>query len=368
MMDLDRARRYMRDAGIDAIVATSPENVHYTSSSYIYTVLLIRDRMAFTVTPADGEQSYIVAGNEKNQAAQYTSIGDIRTYVEFQDYPMDALIDTLRAKGLEDKRIGLERTHLPSRHEEYLAEKLPRAEFVDAKGILDRLRMIKTADEIARLETAATATRKALESAFAAARAGDTEKQVANHIAENILEMGADFIPFLSVKTGKRFFTGHHMPGPTKLEAGNLIWCDYGALWNGYFSDLARTYAIGAPTPAQAENYHNLSEVYREVINNVRVGTPVSRLYEVCREGFEQHGVTLQMAHIGHSIGVELHEFPMISPTDTYEIQENMVLNIEPGYTKDGETIHIEDLILATSNGPRVLTGALAPEEIPVID
>ncbi len=78
--------------------------------------------------------------------------------------------------------------------------------------------------------------------------------------------------------------------------------------------------------------------------------------------------MSLEMAHIGHSIGVELHEHPMISPFDTHVIQENMVLNIEPGYTKDGETIHIEDLILSTKDGPRVLTGSLAPEEIPVID
>jgi Xaa-Pro aminopeptidase len=192
-------------------------------------------------------------------------------------------------------------------------------------------------------------------------------EQVANHIARNILEMGADFIPFLSVKTGERFFTGHHLPGATRLEPGNLIWCDYGALWNGYFSDLARTYAIGEPTKAQAENYRALSRIYREVIGNVTIGTPIKRLYEICREGFEATGVTLTMAHIGHSIGVELHEYPMISPFDTYEVQENMVLNIEPGYTAGGETIHIEDLILATKDGPKVLTGALAPDEIPVI-
>jgi Xaa-Pro aminopeptidase len=366
-VDFNRARQYMREAGIDAIVATSPENVHYTSESYIYTVLLVRDRMAFTVVPAEGEPTYIVAGNEKNQAELYSAIKDIQTYVEFQDYPMDALVKTLNEKGLADKRIGLERTHLPSRHEEYLGEQLPKAEFVDVKRLLDRLRMIKTPDEIALLERAATATRKALDSAFIAARPGDTEKQVANHIARNILEMGADFIPFLSVKTGKQFFTGHHMPGPTKLEVGNLIWCDYGGLWNGYFSDLARTWAIGEPTKEQAENYRNISTVYRRVIDNVRPGTPVRRLYEICREGFQEFGVTLQMAHIGHSIGVELHEFPMIAPTDDYVIEENMVFNVEPGYPKGGETIHIEDLILATKDGPRVLTGELAPAEIPVV-
>ena len=366
-MDVDRARRYMREEGIAALVATSPENVHYTSSSYIYTLLLVRDRMAFTVVPVEGDATYIVAANEKHQAALHSWIDDIRTYVEFKDYPVDALIGVLREKGLGEQRIGMERTHLPSRYEEDLRIAFPKAEFVDCKRLLDRLRMIKTAAEIELLERAATATRKALESAFAAARPGDTEKSVANHIARNVLEMGADFIPFLSVKTGERFPTGHHLPGQTRLQPGNLIWCDYGALWNGYFSDLARTYAIGEPTKAQAENYANLARVYREVIRNVTIGTPIKRLYEICNEGFAATGVTLQMAHIGHSIGVELHEYPMISPADTYEVQENMVLNIEPGYTKGGETIHVEDLVLATKDGPRILTGSLAPEEIPVI-
>ena len=366
-MDLDRGRRYMRDEGIDAIVATSPENVHYTSSSYIYTLLLVRDRMAFTVVPVDGDATYIVAANERHQASLHTWIDDIQTYVEFKDQPIDTLIRVLRERGLGEGRIGIERTHLAGRYEEQLRAAFPRADFVDCKSLLDRLRMIKTPEEIDLLGRAATATRQALESAFEAARPGETEKSVANQIARNILEAGADFIPFLSVKTGERFPTGHHMPGETKLAAGNLIWCDYGALWNGHFSDLARTYAIGEPTKAQAENYANLSRVYREVIANVTIGTPIKRLYEICQEGFAAAGVALQMAHIGHSIGVELHEYPMISPFDTYQVQENMVLNIEPGYTKDGETIHIEDLILATKDGPKVLTGSLAPEEIPVI-
>ena len=366
-MDIDRARRYMRDEGIDAIVTTSPENVHYTSSSFIYTLLLVRDRMAFTVLPAEGDAAYIVAANEKHQARLYTWIDDIQTYVEFEDDPIDSLIRVLRERGFGEGRIGIERTHLAGRYEEDLRTAFPSADFVDCKALLDHLRMIKTADEIDLLERAATATRKALESAFAAARPGDTEKSVANHIARNILEMGADFIPFLSVKTGERFPTSHHLPGDTKLASGNLIWCDYGALWNGYFSDLARTYAIGEPTKAQAENYANLSRIYREVIKHVKVGTPIKRLYEICKEGFAANGVTLQMAHIGHSIGVELHEYPMISPFATDVVQENMVLNIEPGFTKDGETIHIEDLVLATKDGPRILTGSLAPEEIPVI-
>ncbi|MBI4278858.1 MAG: aminopeptidase P family protein [Armatimonadetes bacterium] len=366
-MDPQRAREYMREAGLDAVIATSPENVHYASTSYIYTVLLVRDRMAFVVLPVEGPATYIVAENEMHQARLHTWVDDVQTYVEFKDYPVEALLRVIRQKGLSDGRIGIERTHLPGQCEEYLRQALPKATFVDCKSLLDRLRMVKTSEEIALLTRAATATRKALESAFAAARPGDTEKQVANHIGRNLLDMGADFIPFLSVKTGVRLSLGHHLPGDTRLEPGNLIWCDYGGLWHGYFSDLARTYAIGEPTKAQAANYRQLSRVYREVVDHIRVGTPIKRLYEICKHGFEASGVTLHMAHIGHSIGVELHEFPMISPFDTYEVQENMVLNVEPGYTKDGETIHIEDLILATKTGPQVLTGTLAPAEIPVI-
>jgi Xaa-Pro dipeptidase len=104
------------------------------------------------------------------------------------------------------------------------------------------------------------------------------------------------------------------------------------------------------------------------VVALMTVGRPVNELYEACRDSYARAGLPFFMHHIGHSLGVEIHEVPMVEPGETTSLQENMLFNIEL-YHRDaeGQGYFVEDLIQVTTVGPRVLTGQLAPAEIPVI-
>jgi Xaa-Pro dipeptidase len=243
-----------------------------------------------------------------------------------------------------------------------------RGTYVDNGDYFKQLRMIKTPAEIALLERAAVTTRKAVDAAFAAARPGDTEKQIANNIVHHLFDMGCDETAFITLAAGANGSRAHHLPDATVLRPGQITRTDLGGYFSGYFSDLARTYVVGEPTREQAATYRTLRRIYDEVIEKMTVGRPVNELYETCRAGFSREGLDFFMPHIGHSIGVELHEPPMVEPKEKTLLQEKMVFNIEPFFRDtQGQGYHVEDLILITANGPRILSGHLAAEEIPVI-
>ena len=203
---------------------------------------------------------------------------------------------------------------------------------------------------------------------IAAARPGHTEKQVANDIVRHMFEGGCEETAFLTIATGRNASRAHHMPDATPLRPGEIVRTDLGGCFRGYYSDVGRTHVVGAPSPAQAETYRRLHGVYRGVLELMTVGRPISELYDACRDRSHGAGLPFFMHHIGHGLGVEIHEPPMVEPQERTLLQESMLFNIEL-YHRDGEGegYFVEDLVQITAGGPRILTGSLAPAEIPVI-
>lgn len=367
-MNRDRAFTLLEECGLDAVVATSYENLTYLSGAYIYTQRTVPTRMSAILLTRDGDAVYIFCSIEESQIRDQTWIRDLRGYREFAEDPMALLADLLREKKLDGKRIGLERAFLGADHVAAVERRGARAEYVDNRAYFKKLRMIKTPSEIALLERAATTTRKAVEAAFAAARPGDSEKKVANNILHHLFDMGCDETAFITLAAGPNGSRAHHLPDETKLEPGQVVRTDLGGFFSGYYSDLARTYVVGEPAAEQVETYRKLRRIYDQIIAQMTPGRRISDLYETCRHGFEREGLAFFMPHIGHSIGVELHEAPMVEPKETTVLQEDMVFNIEPFFRDSlGQGYHVEDLLLITAEGPRVLSGRLAPPDLPVI-
>ena len=135
---------------------------------------------------------------------------------------------------------------------------------------------------------------------------------------------------------------------------------DLGGLYGGYYSDVARTFGFGEPDPRKQDCYRRLAEIHRAVIEQVRVGVRFCDIFNFCRDCFAKQGLRFHMPHIGHGLGVGLHEHPVVEASNTRLVEEGMVINIEPLFFDmgDGSGYHIEDLILTTAKGPRVLTGS----------
>lgn len=364
---VERIKKLMGKKDMDVVVALSLENVFYTTGAYIMTQRAIRDRLEIAVLPKKGKPVFIVCKIEEKLAKKETWIEDMRTYIEFKESPIQFLVTVLKEMGLEKGRIGIEQHYLTVYYHAELTNAMPDAEFIECQNLFDEIQMIKEPGEIEILAKAAKGTRKAADAAFLSAKAGDTEKELANQMIINLLNQGVDELSFMVLGTGERSIYTHPTPGDTPICSGDILRVDFGGLFSGYFSDLARTAVVGNPSPAQADVYKKLASIQKEVIYSLQVGVRFCDVYNKCERLYKDKDLTFNMPHIGHGLGVGLHEHPIINPLNEEKVQENMVINVEPLVVYGNSAYHIEDLILTTKNGPKILTESSLSDEIPVI-
>ena len=356
-MNVERFEDLLAESGLDALVASSLENVSYLSGARMVMQRLIPDRLALLLWPGQGDPAIVLCKGEDVACRPDCWIEDMRSYTEFVTSPVDLLADIVAEKGLARGRLGLEKHSLPSAYVDRLRKRLPGATLVDCGDLMDRARMIKTAEEIDALAQAGRATDQAIRGAFERATIGDSEKKVADEITAGVTSAGADVLNFMFLGTGTRSFEWHARPGATRLEAGHVLHTDVAGNFTGYWSDLARTAFVGSPSPRQRDIYDRLFQAHVETLEAVRPGLRAGDLYAICEAAYQKVGLPFQMAHLGHGLGLGLHEHPMLKPTTDELLQPGMVLCIEPAYLDPGVAgYHIEDLVLVTDDGREVLT------------
>lgn len=171
----------MEGAGIDALVATSPENVYYSSGSNIVTMFLL-GRLGFVVLPLDGEPVFGVSSVEVSKAEKTSWIRDVKTY-DGADYEpikgIEFFTSLIKEKGLGESKLGIDRYFLPSLYYDVLCRMLPGVMFLDNQTILDHLRAVKSPIEVKRLSEANMATARVITETFEMAKEGDTEREIA---------------------------------------------------------------------------------------------------------------------------------------------------------------------------------------------
>ena len=367
-MNVERFEDLLAESGLDALVASSLENVSYLSGARMVMQRLIPDRLALLLWPGQGDPAIVLCKGEDVACRPDCWIEDMRSYTEFVTSPVDLLADIVAEKGLARGRLGLEKHSLPSAYVDRLRKRLPSATLVDCGDLMDRARMIKTAEEIDALAQAGRATDRAIRGAFERATIGDSEKKVADEITAGVTSAGADVLNFMFLGTGTRSFEWHARPGATRLEAGHMLHTDVAGNFIGYWSDLARTAFVGSPSPRQRDIYDRLYQTHVETLEAVRPGLRAGDLYAICEAAYQKVGLPFQMAHLGHGLGLGLHEHPMLKPTTDELLQPGMVLCIEPAYLDPGVAgYHIEDLVLVTDDGRQVLTDYESGREAQVI-
>lgn len=366
--NLERLHALPKQRGLDAVIAMSPENFAYVSGVFILTVGLIRPRQAFAIVPAEGDPTLVICSIETSLAKEEGWIEDIRTYTEFADDPIDALTDALQRKGLASGRIGIDLDYLPATSFERLQKAMPQARFVNTTDDIAKIRAIKTPQEVAFLENAAKQTHRAVLDAMMASRLGETERVMADRIANGIIGNGADGTLFLCFASGDRTPQAHGYATERVPQPGEIIRFDVGGTYGQWASDFARTYSAGSPTALQRDTYAKLRKVHAATIDMVKPGVLAEDVFFFCRDQFQTMGLKFSMPHVGHSFGVELHENPMLRPGDKTVLAEGMVINVEPAVMdEEGAMYHIEDLFVITPTGHRLLTLGLPPEELPSI-
>ena len=367
--DRRRLQSAMDEAGLDAVVAVSLENVFYTTGAFIITQRLLPERLAFNVIPRDGDPTVIVCKIEESLVARESPIKDVRTYIEFADNPADILADALLEKGLGGRNIGIEKRYLSAETFERLADRMPGSEFAACDRLFEKLRAIKTPAEIRILQEAARATERAIMAAWAATRPGDTEKAVADRESVALLSEGADRTVFCMLAAGSNTMIAHHSAGSKRLESGEIMRTDFAGSFGAYYADVARTIAIGKPSQRQSDVYRTLWEVQRETIAKMRPGVMAGELFEYCRVKAHAAGLEFNLPHIGHGVGIGLHEYPMLEPRNDAVLQPGMVFYVEPMVLdRSIGAFHIEDLVAVTDGDPMILTDVMNTERLVSIE
>lgn len=353
----ERLKEQLRRENMDAAVIISPANTIYFSGTYIMTQSDIPDRLAITVLPVNGEPAIIACCIEKNTVDSETWISDKRYYVEFQESPITFLVDLLRERGLAGGRIGIELHYLTAAYYQELVALAPAIQFINCKRPFELVRMIKEPEEIEILAKAATITRTAMEKGIQEVHPGCTEREFANIVKGYMLSGGLVDIDFFVMGAGEKSPLVHALPTDNVMCDGDQMRMDFGGVTNErYLSDFARTIMIGELNPKYVDVYTKMCEVQEEIFSRIQEGTAARELFNICAEGMKKRGLPFSIPHIGHSLGIECHEYPMLSPVENVELQENMVFNIEPVVMAEGRMFHFEDLVLVKKNGFELLS------------
>lgn len=233
-------------------------------------------------------------------------------------------------------------------------------ELVDVTEKLWAMRQIKTSDEISALRRAARVAVDAMEYAKRILRPGMRELEVVAEVEYHMRKAGSMKMPFtMKAMAGDRSAVVTRVPQEYKIRPGDLFLMDFGAVVDGYSSDWTRTFCVGEPSKAQQELYDFVWDVERRCISQIRPGVALSVLVEQMEKlaGGHPFGKFLK-THLGHSVGITSHEPPVIEPGVLGNLQEGMVITIEPGaYIPGLGGVRIEDEILVTEDGYEILTG-----------
>lgn len=356
--NIERLQKLLQQSEYDAIVAVSPENVTYSCGVTIWTQRSIRERLAIVLWPRTSNPSVIVCNIEEPQTRAESPIKDVRSYVEFRVSPIQLLADVLREKGLENGTIGMEFRYLSAHYAEELRKLVPHARFSACDALFANARMIKTEEEISRLGHAARCTERALLATFATIREGETEKSMSERLSANILLSGASKTEFFYINAGPNTGYPHSAAGQYQCKAGDIIKADCGGFYEGsLISDVARTGVIGKASEEQKSIWSRLQQVHHACIATARKGNRACDIFERMSKEMAAVDLHFPLPHAGHSVGLTAHENPILSPVDHTEIEPNMTFYIETRVRWPGRVgYHIEDLILVTDNGPKVLT------------
>jgi Xaa-Pro dipeptidase len=354
---LKKARKEIKENNLDALVAASPGSVYYTSGTYFMTQKNIPERLGVVSITDSGEPVFVYCTIEEGHAKEESWLPNLRGYQEFKDQPVDVLAEVLKEQGADKGRVGVEKMFFSARDFARLQGNLPEAELVDAGPIFDRMRWIKTPEEIKLLGDAALATDEAIRVAFAEAAVGTTEAAIGEMMVAEGKARGGEKLLHLVLATGENGFKVHAEPGDTKLRAGDVLRTDFGMTWGRfYLSDIARTAFVGPIQPWQKETYLKLEQAQQATIAFMRPGVKASEVFRACVKEFAKLGIEFKMPHIGHSIGVVIHENPMLQPYDETVLEPGMIFMLEPGIRGRDGFYHTEDMIEITTEGSRVLS------------
>lgn len=353
-MKLEKLRTLLSDLDIDGLVITSSFNLQYMTSFTGSAGLAVvsKDRAAFITDFRYTEQA-------KDQVKGF----DI---FEHKGNIAETAAQTAKEFGI--KRLGFEQNHMTFATYQQYAGKAGDIELVPVSESVEKLRLIKSSEEIKILEEAAKIADHAFDHILTYIKPGLTEIAVMNELEFFMRKEGAEGSSFdMIVASGVRSSLPHGRASEKVIESGDLVTLDFGAYYKGYCSDMTRTIAVGTPSDKLKEIYHIVLEAENAGVDRIKPGLTGKEADRITRDIIEKYGYGQYFGHsTGHGLGMEVHEAPGLSSRSEVVLEEGMVVTVEPGiYLPDVGGVRIEDDIVLTADGNKRLTHS--PKELIIL-
>ncbi|WP_297090728.1 Xaa-Pro dipeptidase PepQ [Thermococcus sp.] len=341
-MRIKRLQEFIAEKELDAALITGRENLFYfTGSSPVLG--------GYLVVTAD-DALFIVPELEYEEARETSKVpvDKFKTGSELYE----------KLKGFNPARLGIEgKTSFST--VQNLREKVGVEDFFVVDDVIKELRIIKTPEEIDVIKAACEIADMAMMAALEEISEGKREREIAAQM-EYIMKMnGAEKPAFDTIiASGWRSALPHGVASDKRIEKGDLVVIDEGALYRHYHSDTTRTIVVGSPNEKQKDIYYAVLEAQRKGVEAARPGVTAKELDTIVRDVIKEYGYGDHFIHsTGHGVGLQIHEWPRVSQQDDTELKPGMVITIEPGiYIPKFGGVRIEDTVLITENGAVRLT------------
>ena len=344
---LKNLRSQMAQKKLDAVLVTKRENYMYLSG--------FTGTSAFLVITGD-EAVLVTDFRYTEQAQRQAPVYEVSTYA---GSVIKGLNDVIESRNIHT--LGFEDTSLTvDKYNEY-KEKLEIKEMAPLGGMFEELRLIKDEEELQLIKKAVKIADDTFEHVLKLIKPGIAEVELAAEMEYFMRRQGASGTSFQSiVASGKRSSMPHGVASEKKLEMGDTITLDFGALYNGYCSDMTRTVFLGKPDEELKKIYKIVLEAQLAGSAGVKTGLSGKDIDMIARELIAKAGYGDKFGHgLGHGVGLEIHEEPRLSMTGLRIMKNGMVVTVEPGIYVDGlGGVRIEDMLVVNDDKPLVLTAS----------
>ena len=355
---IEKARRLMREQGIDALMLTGGTSmVYFTGIQWGNS-----ERLLAAFIPATGRPFLVTPKFEEERAMEQVALGpmqgtaDVYPWEEHED-PYAVIATALRARGLTTATIACEET---VRFQfTYGVTNLPAVKVVDGTPVTAGCRMVKDAHELALMRHASAVTLKAYEAAWKSLREGMTQDEFGRLVSQAHSRLG--YSGSAGVQVGKFSALPHGPATPQVIREGSILLIDGGCKVEGYSSDISRTFVLGRPTQKMKDVFEIEFRAQTAALRAARPGLPCEAVDAAARKVIVDAGYGPDYKYfshrVGHGMGMDGHEWPYLVRGNTRLLEPGMVFSDEPGIYIPGEFgIRLEDDMVITETGAELFT------------
>jgi Xaa-Pro aminopeptidase/Xaa-Pro dipeptidase len=347
---LDKLRSHIAAGGHDALLVFSLDNLRYL---YGYS-----GEAAYGIVTLSG--LYLITDYRFEQQAREECVPCQVICRQREKQSLGAAIgDVLQAENA--KRVLFEAEHVPLLLWQGVAADNSGIGFAPAGSIVEELRKRKDAWEVAQIKAAASIADQALAQVLPLLRPGVSERDIALELEYRMQRLGSEGLSFPTILGfGERSALPHGMPSKRLLQAGELVLFDFGAVVNGYRSDMTRTHVLGQPDARQQAMFDTVYKAQAEALAQLRAGVPAAQAAKASDAVL--HGSEFARyagPGLGHGVGIKLHEQPFMTALCGDLLHTDYVVTVEPGiYIPGYGGMRLEDDVLITQDGHEMLTHA----------